>query len=886
MKQLKKFEVIFTRKFKIIVLVSLISIMSLAHTGCSEPFFRRDDTRVPTSQLLASRAIFSWLVGLGDGFNGVDNPLILPRRGIVTTDVFGADQILTAARQTDGKIVVAGIASRDIALVRYNPSGSLDQTFGTGGKVITNFFDATNVREQGVGAVIIQPDGKIVVAGMVLMDAIVRADFNKYDIGLARYNTNGSLDPTFGTGGKVITNIAANKADVITSLALQPDGKIVAAGFNGAAVSPQIPSDFVLVRYNSNGSLDATFGAGGIVITDFNNDIDFASSLVIQADGKMVAGGWTYNLNDHSYDFALARYDLSGNLDNSFGSGGKVVIDLSNSVPNDPGGELLTSMVLLPNGKILAAGTGELNRHTTGTDFLIARFNSDGSLDTTFGNGGKVTTDFNGTIDFATSIALQPDGRFVVAGIANGWLEDTLLPALKVNNNVSSAHSPTFSDFAVARYNPDGSLDQSFGTGGKGTTDIFGSIDAATKVLIMPNGNILALGYTQTTAYDPNQGQDQHTDFASAMYMGAVLQRRKLNDFDGDLIAELAVFRPSNATWYLMNSVSNTSRTVSFGLGTDKPVVGDYDGDGFADIAVYRSGSWNIVQSSDNSTRVLTLGQAGDIPVRDDYDGDGKTDIAVWRASTGTWLVQYSGNGQLGQTQFGQTGDIPVNGDYDGDGKSDISFFRPSNGTWNRINSSNGASVTFQFGANSDKPVVGDYDGDGIFDFAVFRPSDQTWNIRRSTDGTISTTQFGLATDIPIPADYDGDQLTDIAVFRPSDGTWQGLKSSGGTFNVQFGASGDIPVPSVDVPASVLVSVSGRVLTPDSAGLRNARVILTDSNGVARSVITNSFGSYQFLGVQSGMTYTIGVASKRFRFSSRALPVTDNLTNVDFVGIE
>ena len=887
MKHPEKLKIIFTRKIKIIVLVSFVSLVALTYTGCSQPFFFGDNQTESAKQRYAANLVGSFFQGLGDGARGPEFPFVLPRRGIVTTDVFGADQILTAARQMDGKIVVAGIASRDIALVRYNPSGSLDQTFGTGGKVITNFFDATNAREQGVGAVVIQPDGKIVVAGMVLMDVIVRADFNKYDIGLARYNTDGSLDPTFGTGGKVITNIAANKADVITSLALQPDGKIVAAGFNGAAVSPQIPSDFVLVRYNSNGSLDATFGAGGIVITDFNNDIDFASSLVIQADGKMVAGGWTYNLNDHSYDFALARYDLSGNLDNSFGSGGKVVIDLSNSVQNDPGGELLTSMVLLPNGKILAAGTGEPNRHTTATDFLIARFNSDGSLDTTFGNGGKVTTDFNGTIDFATSIALQPDGRFVVAGIANGWLQDTLEPALKINSNVSSTHSPTFSDFAVARYNPDGSLDQSFGTGGKGTTDIFGSLDAATKVLIMPNGNILALGYTQTTPYD--QGQDQHTDFASVMYMGAVLQRRKLNDFDGDLKAEFAVFRPSNATWYLMNSFSNSSRTVQFGVNTDKPVVGDYDGDGFADIAVYRGGSWNILQSSDGSTRVLSLGQAGDIPVRDDYDGDGKTDIAVWRPSNGTWYWQNSGNSQFGQTQFGQTGDLPVNGDYDGDGRSDISYFHPADGTWHRINSSNGASVTVQFGANGDKPLVGDYDGDGIFDFAVFRPSDQTWNIRKSTDGTTSSTQFGLATDIPIPADYDGDQLTDIAVFRPSDATWQGLKSSGGTFNIQFGATGDIPVPSVDVATSTTaaaVSVSGRVSTPDGRGLRNATVSITDSNGVTRTATTSSFGFYSFDNVASGQQYTIRVSSRLYRFASRTLQVNDTLTNIDFVGLE
>lgn len=434
----------FTRKFKIVVLVSLISVMSLTYAGCSGLDFSLK-TVLQNFRVIVAHLSQNWRASGSTPRTGTESSVSELRIGTVTTDFnFGLDEINTAAIQPDGKIVAAGVSSGRFGLVRYNPTGSLDATFGTGGKVTTSFLN-TN---QGITALVIQPDGKIVVVGLVQADNVGEMRFNRYDFGLARYNADGSLDAAFGTGGKVITDIAPNKADVAMALALQPDGKIVVAGFNGAPVTPRMPSDFVIVRYNSNGSLDPAFGTGGIVITNLNNEVDFASSLVIQPDGKMVVGGWTYNRNNSSYDFALARYDSNGNLDNGFGSGGIVVTDFG-SMPNDVRDDFITSMVLLPDGKILAAGTGEPNRNTTSSDFVIARFNSNGSLDTTFGTNGKVSTDFNGAIDCATSIALQPDGKFVVAGVANGLLINELLPNWRISNNIFFIHSPTLSDFAA-----------------------------------------------------------------------------------------------------------------------------------------------------------------------------------------------------------------------------------------------------------------------------------------------------------------------------------------------------------------------------------------------------------------------------------------------------
>lgn len=879
MKRAENSRTWFSRKVKIIALL-VISVLSLLDTACSAP-----NTQADT---LSDRERFSYHPERNwssTSSNGPESFLAIAGRGIVTT--FGVGEFLTAAVQPDGKVVAAGGSGRAyFKLVRYQPNGSLDTTFGAGGIVTTPFYDDyidyTNFQQ--AAAIVIQPDGKILCAGTAMH--ISNPNYNRYDFALARYNPDGSLDTTFGTGGLVVTDIFTARADVATALALQPDGKIVASGFSGAYNPPQVASDFVVVRYNPNGSLDTTFGTGGKVVTDFANDSDFATSLVIQPDGQLVVGGFAYGRTQNavSFDFALARYNPNGNLDPSFGTAGKVLMDLSNTVTNSPGDDLMFSMVRQPDGKLLCAGSGEPNRRANGSDFLIARFNPSGSLDSTFGGGGKVRTDFNGTIDEGFSIALQPNGKFVVAGVANGQAQITLAPYLTISATANNTQSPTLSDFAIARYNPDGSLDRSFGTGGRAETDIGSKLDVAAKVLIMPNGNILALG----VAGIPNPNGSV-TDFAtSVMYKGTALQRRKLNDFDGDGLAEFAVFRPSDASWRYATTNLATARNVQFGGSTDKPVAGDYDGDGRADVAVFRNGSWSILQSSDGATRVLPLGQAGDMPVQDDYDGDGQTDIAVWRPSNGTWYWQNSGNAQFGQAQFGQTGDVPVNGDYDADGRSDLSYFRPSNGTWNRVSSSNGASVTVQFGANGDKPVVGDYDGDGIYDLAVFRPSDQTWLIRRSTDGTSTTTTFGLATDTPVPADYDGDQLTDIAVFRPSDGTWRGLKSSGGTFNVQFGSMGDIPIPSTDVATQTVtpVAISGRVTSPSGLGLRNAVVSLNDSNGVRRTATTSSFGVYQFDGVSSGQTVTLSVASKRYRFAPLILPISGSLSNVDFVGLE
>ena len=265
-------------------------------------------------------------------------------------------------------------------------------------------------------------------------------------------------------------------------------------------------------------------------------------------------------------------------------------------------------------------------------------------------------------------------------------------------------------------------------------------------------------------------------------------------DFDGDGRADVSVFRPENGVWYLLNSTSGFTGS-QFGVSTDKIVPADYDGDGKTDVAVYRDGTWYLQRSQLGFTGI-TFGAATDIPAPADYDGDGKADIAVFRPSNGTWYVFNLVTNQFTGSAFGQTGDIPVAGDYDADGKADIAVYRPSQGTW-YIQRSQLGFTGMQFGTPTDKPVPADYDGDGKTDIAVFRPESGTWYLMRSTQG-FTGMQFGLGTDKPAPADYDGDGKADIAVFR--SGTWYLQQSTQGFTGVSFGASNDQPVPNAFVP--------------------------------------------------------------------------------------
>lgn len=265
-------------------------------------------------------------------------------------------------------------------------------------------------------------------------------------------------------------------------------------------------------------------------------------------------------------------------------------------------------------------------------------------------------------------------------------------------------------------------------------------------------------------------------------------------DFDGDGKAEVAVFRPTDGGWFWLQSTDGAFRGQYFGANGDIPVAGDFDGDGLSDVAVFRGGTWYISQSSNGQFRAIAFGTAGDIPVPGDFDVDGKIDAAVYRQ--GEWYWLQSSNNAVRGVPFGLADDKVVAADYDGDGVTDIAVWRSSTGTWYIRQSSNNIVRAQAFGQGGDIPVVGDYDADGKADLALFRPLSGTWYSIRSQGNTFVAQSFGQSGDVPVPSDFDRDGRTDAAVFR--NGAWFILNSFDNTVTApQFGAAGDVPVAGV-----------------------------------------------------------------------------------------
>lgn len=365
--------------------------------------------------------------------------------GSMTTSIINKDYANSVALQSDGKIVVGGHISlgfnSDFALVRYTINGTLDTTFGNNGIVITD-IDSTDFGK----SVAIQTDGKIIMAGVNNNEKFI----------LIRYNTDGTVDTTFGISGKVITNITGTNSFSSMSMLIQIDGKIVIA----STIDSVNNDNFILIRYNSNGTFDNTFGIGGIQTTDIGSLYESALSVAIQTDGKIVVCGKT-QIGGY-YDFAILRYNSNGILDNSFGLGGIITTSLGIT-------DVATSLAIQNDNKIVVGG---YTYNGVDNNFALVRYNTDGTLDTNFGNGG-ITITANDSADYAFSVKILSDGKIILAG---------------------SSEDGTY-NFRLDCYKTDGTLDSTFGNNGMVITDLTGN-ESGGYLAIQNDGKIVLVGYT------------------------------------------------------------------------------------------------------------------------------------------------------------------------------------------------------------------------------------------------------------------------------------------------------------------------------------------------------------------------------------------------------
>ncbi len=368
--------------------------------------------------------------------------------GILSVDLEQWGLALAVAVQPDGRIVAVGDTEADrgsdIVVVRSNPDGRLDPTFGRGGKVVTD-LGGVRLTDDHARSVALQSDGKIVVAGYTETGDVARGS----EIAVVRYTADGRLDPSFGAGGRRLTGLGAAADDVGQAVVVQPDGGILVAGSTSGDGRGSDVHDFALVRYLPDGNLDRGFGRDGAVRTDFGASDDLAFGLALRPDGGIVLSGtsgrWAPRV-------AMAGYQVDGDLDPAFGTAGMVTTDLDGS---DEG----VGIVIRPDGAIvLVTGTGD--------DVLLARFTPSGESDGTFGTGGRVITDFGG-YDFASSAVVLADGRIIVAGGGRG-------------------------DLVLARYSPDGRFDPTFGAGTLPAD--FGVPYWSKAVALQPDGRLVVAG--------------------------------------------------------------------------------------------------------------------------------------------------------------------------------------------------------------------------------------------------------------------------------------------------------------------------------------------------------------------------------------------------------
>ncbi len=595
--------------------------------------------------------------------------------------------------------------------------GALDPSFGSSGRVTASL--PSDVFSVGTD-VLQQVDGKLVLGGY-------RSDGSATDMGIARFNSDGSLDTSFSDDGLFAVTFSGGSSRV-QAMAMSGN-KIVAAGWasNGSN------SDFAVRRLSGSGNNDSTFGSGGVVTTAIGVGNDAAYDVIVRSDGRLVAAGYTDTAGANEEDFALVGYTASGALDNSFGSGGKVQTNLG-------GSDVAYAMLQQPDGNIVVAGySAYLNNSAVVADFALVRYSSKGVLDNSFSQDGRVTTAFGNAYSVARGLARQRDGKLVAVGCAQSGGQQNL---------------------ALVRYTSSGTLDSSFGNGGKVLTSVSSGDDCGYSVIQQFDGKLLVAGYAA------NGGNGD--DFMLVRYLpDGTLDTA----FGSSGVVTTAVTGGSTPDRAYAAIEQADGQVVAAGVSGNKLALARYlfdddDNDGVTDALDNCQFVSNPGQANNDDD---PLGNACD----DDDDNDGVPDDEDAFPLDPTESVDTDGDG------IGNNADPDDDNDgvLDGDDPFPLDAFLLNRVTGDSNGDAAGYSVA----------LVGDVDGDGHADILVGAPrndvllpggskpaadvgsawlsSGQTLAILATFNGAAKGDQFGSA--VAAVGDVDNDGTPDFAIGAP-----------------------------------------------------------------------------------------------------------------------
>ena len=724
------------------------------------------------------------------------------------------------AVQSNGQIVMAsaGTVSNSgqttFLVTRFNADGTLDTSFGTGGKVLIPFNDLASAT-----AVAIETDGQIVVGGLVAATIFDRGASTQYDPAAARLNSNGTLDTSFGIDGGIAFPVGAPESNAdsftefntaVTSILVQADGSILLAG--DAVNASGTGNDYAAARLTASGTLDTSYGGTGIVLVPAKigtAEDSVAVGAALQSTGQLVIAGLSIVPGVQGYFgptpstpyITAIRLNTDGTLDTSFGTGGEANPFPATSVD----GRRIEAMTLQPNDDIILAGDG----------LSAIRLNADGTLDTSFGTGGEAsyTATDNQFPSTVTGVAVDPDGNIVLA-----------VPPAYI-----------FGGTGLIRFTPSGALDSTFGnpsTPGL-SGELFGNELINPILAVASDGNIIVatvhvVYVDQTGTQSSNQYSLQVGEVLSQSTTSTPALQQPAADYDGSGTTNLAVYLTNFGEFAYRPTNGNPDVLVPFGsagAGQTIPAPGDYDGAGHAEIAAYLTGlgDYAISSSTTGQLRIIQFGIPGagnSIPAPGDYYGTGVDDIAVYLPSIASFAIKDPTGKTTGTLlQFGIAGagqSIPAPADYYGTGQDDIAVYLAQAGAFaiqDPTGKTAGEIIPFgKPGLGNSIPVPGDYDGSGHVEVAVYVPSVGGFFYRPANGGADVFVPMGTANsgDLPAIGDYDGSGHDEFAIYDPTGGFFEYKPYNGGADVIDYfgqpGAGNSVPSAT---PAGALPEFNG-----------------------------------------------------------------------------